>query len=129
MAIEKLTAFDFTTGVISVSAQSNQPAALPSEDPSPPLLGEVPVLSKLEEMFQGHQLDHLEMDSLALPPETLKVLTRESLKSLISDIDTLLVSAGGIAPMHEIERVSQMLNEELLNQELLAAFRRAIVGG
>ena len=128
MAIEKLSAFDFTAGVISVSSQT-QPATLPLEDPSPPLLGEAPTLSKLEELFKGHHLDHLEMDSLALPPETLKVLMRESLKSLISDLESLLISASGIVPMHEIDRVGEMLNEELMNQELLAAFRRAILGG
>ena len=128
MPIEGVSPFDFTAGVLTVS-QFTQATTLPLEDLSPPLLGEAPVASKLEELFKSHQLDNVETNSMALPAETLKVLSRESLKSLISDLGPLLAVAGGIAPMHEIKRVSEMLGEELMNQELLAAFRRSIVGG
>ncbi len=128
MPLEGLSAFDFSAGVVAIS-EPNQAPMLPRESPSPPLLGEAPIQSKLEELFQVHQLDSWEMDSMALPPETLKVLAREPLRSLISDLEPLLMSAGGIAPLHEISRVTEMLGEELMNHELLAAFRRAIVGG
>lgn len=128
MDLEGLSPFDFTTGIVAVS-EPTRPPMLPKEDPSPPLSGETIVQSKLEELFQEHQLDSMEMDSIALPSETLKVLAREPLRGLISDLQTLLMSAGGVAPMHEIDRVKELLNEELMNHELLAAFRRAIVGG
>ncbi|MFI0348121.1 MAG: hypothetical protein ACH346_05055 [Chthoniobacterales bacterium] len=128
MSLDALSPFDFNAGIVAVS-QPSQPPMLPRESPSPPLLGESPVQSKLEELFQVCQLDSIEMDSMALPPETLQVLSREPLRSLISDLERLLMSAGGIAPLHEIDRVTEMLSEELMNHELLSAFRRAIVGG
>lgn len=128
MAIERISPFDFTAGVVAL-AQEGKPATLPLQNPSPPLLGEAPVASKLEKLFQGNRLNHLELDSMALPPETLHVLSKETLKSLIEDADALLLCAEGIAPMHEIECVEERLKEDRFNQELLAAFRRAILGG
>ncbi len=128
MSIEGLSPFDFTSGVITVT-QFVPSAALPKEDPSPPILGEAPVGSKLEELFKSHQLEEVETSSLNLPPETLKILSKESLKSLISDMGSLLEAAGGIAPTHDIIRVKEMLEEEVMNQELLAAFRRTLLGG
>lgn len=128
MSIEGLSPFDFTSGVITVT-QFAPSAALPKENPSPPALGEAPAGSKLEELFKSHQLDEVETSSLNLPPETLKVLSKESLKSLITDMASLLESAGGIAPMHDIARVQEMLQEEIMNHELLAAFRRTLLGG
>ena len=128
MPIEGLSPFDFTSGIIAVT-QFAPSAALPKEDPSPPVLGEAPVASKLEELFKSHQLDEVETDSMNLPPETLKILSRESLKSLITDMTPLLEAAGGIAPMRDIARVQEMLQEEFMNHELLSAFRRAILGG
>ncbi|MBM3856346.1 MAG: hypothetical protein FJ390_00100 [Verrucomicrobia bacterium] len=128
MSIEGLSPFDFTSGVITVS-QFTPFAALPKEDPSPPVLGEAPVGGKLEELFKSYQLDEVETNSLNLPPETLKILSKESLKSLIADMVPLLDAAGGIAPMHDIARVQEMLQEEIMNHELLAAFRRTLLGG
>ena len=66
---------------------------------------------------------------MALAQETLNVLAQETLKSLIADTSSLLKAANGIAPIHEIEEVAAMFNEELMNQELLAALRRTILGG
>jgi hypothetical protein len=128
MAIDALSPFDFNSGIVTVT-QFTPPAALPHEDPSPPLLGESPVASKLKELFKGHHLDEIEIGSMNLPPETLKILSKESLKSLITDMDSLLETAGGIAPMHDIAHVEEMLQEEFMNHELLAAFRRAVLGG
>lgn len=128
MPLEGLSPFDFTAGVVAISERERSPV-LPKEDPSPPLLGEASIQSKLEELFHAHQLDNMEMDSMSLPPETLRILAQEPLKGLVSDLESLLASAGGIAPLHEINRVTEMLTEELMNHELLAAFRRAIVGG
>lgn len=124
----KISPFDFGAGGLTLLPQA-RPERLPAEELSPPSLGEAPKLSKLEELFRGNQLDDLELDSMALPAETLKVLAQESLKSLISDISSLLNSANGIAPTHEIGVVADMLNEELMNQELLSALRRTILGG
>ncbi len=128
MSVEGLSPFDFTSGVITVT-QFVPSAALPKESPSPPALGEAPAVSKLGELFKGHQLDELETSSLNLPPETLKVLSKESLKSLITDMASLLEAAGGIAPMHDIVRVQELLQEEIVNHELLSAFRRTLLGG
>jgi hypothetical protein len=128
MPIEGLSPFDFTSGVITVT-QFVPAAALPKDEPSPPALREAPVGSKLEELFKSHQLDEMETNSMNLPPETLKILSKESLKSLIADMAPLLEAAGGIAPTHDIARVKEMLQEEIMNHELLAAFRRALVGG
>lgn len=128
MAIERISSFDFTTGITTL-ANEGKPATLPLENPSPPLLGEAPVRSNLEKLFQGNQLAHWELDSMALPAETLQILSKETLKSLIEDVDDLLVSAEGIAPMSEIQAVGEKLKEDQFNQELLAAFRRAILGG
>ena len=126
--IERPLSFDFTSGIVSVS-EFKLPSTLPSQDPSPPLLSHAPLQGKLEELFQGHELDQLESESMALSPETLKVLSNESLRSLLMNLEPLLESATGIAPMHEIDQVAQLLSEELINQELLAAFRRALLGG
>ncbi|MBX9577254.1 MAG: hypothetical protein K2W97_02120 [Chthoniobacterales bacterium] len=128
MPIEGLSPFDFTSGIITVT-QFAPSAALPKEDPSRPSVGEISVGSKLEELFKSHQLDEVETSSMNLPPETLKILSRESLKSLITDMAPLLEAAGGIAPIHDIARVQEMLQEEFMNHELLAAFRRTILGG
>lgn len=128
MDLERISPFDFRVGGLTLLPQA-RPERLPTEDPSPPSLGEAPALSKLQELFRGNQLENLELDSMALPTETLKVLAQESLKSLISDVSSLLNSANGIAPMHEISLVADMLNEELMNQELLSALRRTILGG
>ncbi len=128
MAIERISSFDFTAGVTTL-AQEGKPATLPLENPSPPLLGEAPIRSNLEKLFQGNQLTHWELDSMALAPETLHVLSKETLKSLIEDVDNLILCAEGIAPMAEIHSVGEQLKEDQFNQELLAAFRRAILGG
>ena len=128
MAIERISSFDFTTGVTTL-AQEGKPATLPLESPSPPLLGEAPIRSNLEKLFQGNQLAHWELDSMALSPETLHVLSRETLKSLIEDVDNLILCAEGIAPMSEIASVGELLKEDQFNQELLALSRRAILGG
>lgn len=128
MPIEGLSPFDFTSGIITVT-QFAPSAGLPKEDPSPPVVGEIPVGSKLEELFKSHQLGEMETNSMNLPPETLKILSKESLKSLITDMAPLLEAAGGVAPLHDIARVQQMLEEELLNHDLLAAFRRTLLGG
>ncbi|HLB33613.1 MAG TPA: hypothetical protein VJK54_05200 [Chthoniobacterales bacterium] len=126
--IERPLSFDFSTSIVSVS-EFKLPATLPANDLSPPLLSDAPISSKLENLFKGNELDQLESDSMALAPETLQVLAGESLRSLLTNLEPLLESAGGIAPMHEIDQVAQLLSEELINQELLAAFRRAILGG
>ena len=128
MSLERALPFDFTTSIVSVS-DFTVPETLPSHDPSPPLLSNAPIQSKLEELFHGHALDQLENDSMALAPETLKVLAGESLRSLIGDLTTLVESARGVAPSHEIDRASQLLHEESINQELLSAFRRSVMGG
>ncbi len=128
MSIEGLSPFDFTSGIITVT-QFAPTAALPQEDPSPPAAGDISIESKLEELFKSHQLGDVENSSMNLPPETLKILSKESLKSLITDMAPLLEAAVGIAPIHDIARVQEMLQEELVNHELLAAFRRAILGG
>lgn len=128
MSIEGLSPFDFTSGIITVT-QAAPSVALPKEELSLPVLGEAPIESKLEELFKSHQLDEVETSSMNLPPETLKVLGKESLKSLIMDTSSLLKAAGGIAPLHDIHRVQEMLEEEVMNHELLSAFRRAFLGG
>ena len=128
MELERISPFDFRAGGLTLLPQA-RPEKLPLEDLSPPSLGEMPTLSKLEQLFRGNQLESLELDSMALPAETLKVLGMESLRSLISDIPSLLHAATGIAPMHEIGVVSEMLNEELMNQDLLSALRRTVLGG
>lgn len=128
MPIEGLSPFDFTSGVITVT-QFSPSAALPKETPSPPALGEAPVVNKLGEIFKSYQLEEVETNSLNLSPETLKILSKETLKSMIGDMSSLLEAAGGVAPMHEINRVQELLQEEMMNHELLAAFRRALLGG
>jgi hypothetical protein len=128
MPIEHVLPFDFTSGIVTVT-QFVPSAALPQEDPSPPALGEAPVTSKLEELFKSYQLEELEINSMHLSPETLNILSKESLKSLIADIGPLLEAAEGIAPAHDIACVQEKLQEELLNQELLASFRRALLSG
>ncbi|MBX9742683.1 MAG: hypothetical protein K2W99_03995 [Chthoniobacterales bacterium] len=129
MAIEKISPFDFSAGILSLSLKEEKSATLPVEDAAPPLIGEAPVLSNLEKLFQGNQLEQLELESMELSLETLQVLSRETLKSLIEDTDELLLSAQGIAPVDDIECVQQRLREDQFNQELLAAFRMAILGG
>ena len=128
MELKRISPFDFREGGLTLLPQA-RPDKLPVENPSPPSLGEAPTLSKLQELFRGNELENLELDSMSLPAETLKILSQESLKSLISDVSSLLSSANGIAPMHEIGLVADMLNEELMNQELLSALRRTILGG
>jgi hypothetical protein len=128
MELKRISPFDFREGGLTLLPQA-RPEKLPVEELSPPSLGEAPALSKLQELFRGNELENFELDSMALPPETLKVLTQETLKSLIADTSSLLSAASGIAPMHEISNVAEMLNEELTNQELLSALRRTILGG
>lgn len=127
MELKRISPFDFREGGLTLLPQSS-PEKLPTEELSP-LMGDAPVLSKLQELFRGNELENLELSSLALPAETLKVLAQESLKSLIADGSSLLSSAQGIAPMHEIGCVKEMLLEEVMNHELLAALRRTILGG
>ncbi|MFZ4115117.1 MAG: hypothetical protein ACOYK6_00160 [Chthoniobacterales bacterium] len=128
MELKRISPFDFREGGLTLLPQA-RPEKLPIEELSPASLGEAPVLSKLQELFRGNELENFELDSMALPPETLKVLTQETLKSLIADTSSLLNAASGIAPMHEISHVAEMLREELTNQELLSALRRTILGG
>lgn len=127
MDFKRISSFDFREGGLTLLPHA-RPSKLPAEELSP-LLGEAPVLSKLQELFRGNELENLELDSMELPAETLKVLAQESLKSLISDIPLLLSAATGIASKHDIGLVEEMLKEELVNQELLAALRRTILGG
>jgi len=127
MELKRISPFDFREGGLTLLPQA-RPEKLPAEELSP-LIGEAPVLSKLQELFRGNELENLELGSLALPPETLKVLAQESLKALITDGSALLSSAHGIAPMQEIGFVKELLIEEVMNHELLAALRRTILGG
>lgn len=127
MDLKGISSFDFREGGLTLLPQVH-PSKLPREELSP-LLGEAPALSKLQELFRGNILENLELDSMQLPPQTLKVLAQEPLKSLISDIPLLLSAASGIASKHEIDLVEEMLKEEVTNQELLAALRRTILGG
>ncbi|MCF7728904.1 MAG: hypothetical protein K9M81_00900 [Chthoniobacterales bacterium] len=127
MELNRISSFDFRDGGLTLLPQT-RPNKLPKEELSP-LFGEAPVLSKLQELFRGNELENLELDSLALPADTLKVLAQETLKSLILDGSSLLSSANGIAPMQEIGFVKEMLLEEVMNHELLAALRRTILGG
>jgi hypothetical protein len=134
MAIESTSpesgAYRFNTGIEGVSEALSKIPTIPLR-PGGLLRQDSNLGSKLEELYSAGKLDELLYESVKpatqLTTRSGSVVFSSSLRRILQSLPEIMKSHA--IPDTEVSSLEETLREDLNNQELLAACRRALLGG